>query len=283
MGRPVFNIDPLPIPEDVDASAWPGAVMAGKALGMKPLQFRQLIREGGLREYRAKDKSRRYDPDEIDSIADKLIEGIDEEEPETTVGGKPIEGMRAATDLLKQAQGHNERLLTTAILGFEKAMTAMGNVVQYLTTENAELSRFKVEGMRVIEDSQTRQIEVVADIEIRKSAEERRTALVNALLPQLSPVLGRIIDAASDAMPALRALSAPAPVLPVAPPVAPPAVQAAVRADTPADTPESRAVELVRRIGVDNLQLAVTILSEEDQPLALRVVEDLKGTNNAKV
>ncbi len=259
MSRPVFNVDPLPIPDDVDASAWPGATVAAKQLGMRPLQFKQLIREGGLKEYKAKDKSRRYDPDEIDALADKLLDNLgDQEDEEMTVGGKPIEGMRAATDLLKQAQGHNERLLTTAILGFEKAMTAMGNVVTALTEENSRLTQFKYEAISTLEKARTEEMAQALEANRLMAAEDRRQKLVAAIVPHIGPTLQKLGDAMQGFAPAARAEAPEAQPEPVA-----------------SDALKDQALDLLRRLGPDKLRLAVSILDEEDQPLAIQVIDQL--------
>lgn len=269
MAKPDFIADPVQIPStsDLPWNRWPGRVAAAKQVGCSPLQFRQLIQEGALREYRAPDESRRYDPTELDELAATFAAERSETD-ETTVGGKPIEGMRAATDLLKQAQGHNERLLNTAIVGFEKCMTAMTGIVSYLTNENQHLTETLCAQNAAFKEFEQLQVDKAAELVERTSAQDRRTALLNALLPHVAPVVQRLTGMADEFLGQHRE-DEPAPL------------EAPSNQTIPAPVPapdelRDKALDLLRRIGPDKLRLAASILDEEDQPLATEVVTELE-------
>jgi hypothetical protein len=268
MAKPEFIVDPVTIPpnSDIPWNRWPGRVAAAKQIGASPLQFRQLIQEGAVKEYRAPDESRRYDPSELDELAATFA--ADRDSDETTVGGKPIEGMRAATDLLKQSQGHNERLLNTAIVGFEKCMTAMTSIVQYLTNENQQLTDTVCRQNAAFQQAEALQLTQAAELAERTAVQDRRNALLSALLPHVAPAVQKLTGMAEQF---LGHQTEPC--------AAPDATSEQAEIQVPKIEPddlESKAIELLKRIGPEKLRLAASILDEEDQPLATEVVEALE-------
>lgn len=264
-----FLVDPIVIANgsDIPWNRWPGRTAAGRVIGCSPLEFRRLIQEGAVKEYKAPDESRRYNPEELDELAEQWAS---KESDETTVGGKPIEGMRAASDLLKQSQGHVERVLNVAITGFEKTLSAMNAIVERLAADNQQLSKIIQDGATARQQAEALQLEAAVEAETRISAERRREQLVAALLPHVGPVLGRIAEAVGASLPGgskQEAEQDPDTMSDAAQTALPPAV-----------TIEQKAYELLRRIGPDKLHLAKTLLDDEDQPLADELLEELKGT-----
>ena len=267
MARPNFEVDPEKISETDgrDWQHWPGRVAAGKLLGVTPLQFRQMVREGEVSEFVAPDRSRRYDPDQLETLALELSEGKEPAE-EMTVGGKPIEGMRAATDLLKQSQGHNERLLQQCIAGFEMTSKAMGQVIDFQQRTISTLTERLVKAEELANGQSLAEVQAAADTEVKLQGEARRTALVSAIAPHLGPILGRLSEAAERVLPVAKQGET----------VAPEPSVSSEPAAAPASVDGSMALDLLRRIGPDKLSLAIPLLSEEDQPFAQQVIEQLK-------
>ena len=262
MTRPKFEADPIRISENDerrrDWQHWPGRITAQKTLRLTPLQFRQMVKEGELKEYLAPDKSRRYDPEELEEMAASMNLEAPEAD-EMTVGGKPIEGMRAATDLLKQAQGHNERLLDVAIRGFDTALKAMSTTIDRLAAENQMYAENYYQGLAAITSAKNQEVELATEAASRISAEERRTELVRALVPHIGPILGRLSEVAANALPSVSDRGS----------------------SSVGCSLEQKALDLLKRIGPDKLQLAASLIHEEDQPLANEVIEHLKGSDNA--
>lgn|SRR5512138_434933 len=282
MAKPDFSAsEPISIPagDDTPWNRWPGRVTAASILGVSQLVLRNMIQEGQLREYKAPDNSRRYNPEELDELSSTLATNRDSESAEATtrVGGVAVEGMKTAQDLLKQQQGHNERLLNLVINGFESSQKAMVAILERLASHNERLEQTHYDALAAADAMNAASRMADTDQALKISAEERRNQLVAAILPQIAPLLGNLTNAAQDwvqkrstaltpAEPDPGLVARPKTELPIAP---------------SADSVESvaeQAERLLRSVGSEKLELLANsgLLADEDSNLARGILERLK-------
>jgi hypothetical protein len=119
-------------PQDQIPHSWPGPTAAAVRLGIRPPQFRRLVADGEIAEHRRPDGTVRFDPDELDALA-KELSGMPDDAPPT--GGVPADGMRAGTDLVRQAQSHVEKMLKLTLDGFASAAAASKETNEQLLAE----------------------------------------------------------------------------------------------------------------------------------------------------
>jgi hypothetical protein len=266
--------------------AWPGQQAAVASLGVTKARFREMLQTGQVQAYKFPDGSRRYDPDQIREMADAVFLEDDDESPAgdaqaTRVGGIAIASAAAGIDILKQTQGHLERVLNTTISALEKSNGALVLALDYSLKRQEILERTHAEEIRLRDQVHIEELAANVEAQVTLSAEERRTALTSAVLPHVGPVLAQLTAGLQDATDRLRSTFAgtrkdePAPQS-----TAPTDTVHETNESTKEETVAKAALALMRSVGPEKLKMLemAGLLDETQLTLLGSLVEEIKET-----
>lgn len=204
MAKPKFETqaEPIPAGSDIPWNKWPGRTNAARELGVSPSRFRELLQEGALKEYKAPDDSRRYNPEQLEELSETLAGEETAERRETmSLGGIAIEGTKSAIDITRQAHGHLERCLTLLCTVVEKnaatqqqSNDALLRALDFSLKRQEMLEATHLEAVKAQEDSRTARIEAEAASELALLQEARRQALMAAVTPHLGPLISNVSE-----------------------------------------------------------------------------------------
>jgi hypothetical protein len=235
---------------------WPGRANAPGIVGITKRRFRELLDQQRIQEFEAPDGSLRYSPRDLRALADEvaLEDPVADETSRTTVGGIAIDTAKAAGDLLKQNQGHLERIVEVMLRGYDKGMTAMAQALDFATRQNVEMRR-EIDTAKQKEAAQDiEMLQANTDAAVRLQQEERRTFIVSEMVPKLAPVLGTISEAVKNSV---EKLQQPRPTQTETVTTKP------TTTTTLKDAIAVEAVDLVESIGVEGLQSIRPFVSGE--------------------
>lgn len=265
-------------PDDPDRSwlNWPGRASAPSILGVTRPRLAELVKTGRLEEYLAPDGSRRYKPIDLATLADEILfepTTVEEENDaeRTRVGGLMVDSMKASTDLLTQSQKHVERLVDVVVSNQEKATKAWSGTLEFLTRQCEMLQRTHVEALAAKEQSAREQIEATVEAEVTLAAETRRTAITEAVVPHIGPLVASLGLGLQEAAERLRGTVAKSST--AAAETQPPAEMPVQREPTVPDAPmvgvEGKATALLRSVGREKLDMLVVAGLLDETQLAL--------------
>jgi len=261
------------IDEDLTANpdawrVWPGRVTAVNILGVGKRRFRELLEGGRVSEFDAPDGSKRYPPSALKRLSDEVYfdTAPADDAQHSTIGGVAMDSARVNVDLLKQNQGHLERVIDMMLKGYDKAMGSLTSALEYEQRANGELRRENQAARNASKRDELQLLEAQTQSAVTLEQEARRTLITENVAPKLGPLVGAVTDSVSDMVQRMR---------PGAVSVAPPRVTA-----EPSATPRpsyarqegDAAWELVQSIGVENLGVLKSMGTPEQAELIDAVV-----------
>jgi hypothetical protein len=186
----------LPLDEpDPKWLSWPGLTSTAGRLGCSRNQIPRFVADGELVEVIASDKSKRYDPASIDSLAGALKT---QQANEVGSGDTSSDVVRSAVSLLAQQQEYTGRLLQLTIDGFERALKVLTTANEQLSSEVTRLSSGHLEAVRAREEALNENTERRMRLDAEQAAQARRDKALDTILPNVPTVLTQVGQALSN-------------------------------------------------------------------------------------
>lgn len=172
-------------------NGWPGPTAAAAILGCKRRDLQAYVADGELKEFKAPDKTVRYDPASVNALKDSLIAAIANER-QTEVSADVA---KIAAELVKQAQGHVDRCIELMLSHYERAMKVVidtnGALLERAERAESVFLQAIVARESALDASQERKLELDA----QQATQARRDEILAVIKPGVPLFMKSVTDA----------------------------------------------------------------------------------------